>query len=153
MNIIEIFKKFKIYEHHQIPKFTSNTNLRKHDLMRKLDSEIIIFSKFDFLGTFGIENCLWFSYQEYLKNSNIWKIKIFQFFSKCQFGLFSCWRQRPKSWIFLSHPFFHSVPLYYCFHPPASEASRGVYWNQAQKNFTHQYTEYPCGATLKRSFY
>ena len=27
--------------------------------------------------------------------------------------------------------------------PPASEASRGVYWNQAQKNFTHPYTEYP----------
>ena len=28
-------------------------------------------------------------------------------------------------------------------YPPASKASRGVYWNQAQKNFTHQYTEYP----------
>ena len=28
-------------------------------------------------------------------------------------------------------------------YPPASEASRGVYWNQAQKNFTHPYTEYP----------
>ena len=27
--------------------------------------------------------------------------------------------------------------------PPASEASRGVYWNQAQKNFTHMCTEYP----------
>ena len=27
--------------------------------------------------------------------------------------------------------------------PPASEASREVYWNQAQKNFTHPYTEYP----------
>ena len=26
---------------------------------------------------------------------------------------------------------------------PASEASRGVYWNQAQKNFTHPYMEYP----------
>ena len=29
------------------------------------------------------------------------------------------------------------------FYPPASEASRGVYRNQAQKNFTHLYTEYP----------
>ena len=28
-------------------------------------------------------------------------------------------------------------------HPPASEARRGVYWYQAQKNFTHPYTEYP----------
>ena len=28
-------------------------------------------------------------------------------------------------------------------YPPASEASRGVYWNQAQKNFAHPYTEYP----------
>jgi hypothetical protein len=28
-------------------------------------------------------------------------------------------------------------------YPPASEASRGVYWNQAQKNFPHPYTEYP----------
>ena len=27
--------------------------------------------------------------------------------------------------------------------PPAIEASRGVYWNQAQKKFTHPYTEYP----------
>ena len=27
-------------------------------------------------------------------------------------------------------------------YPPASEASRGVYWNQGQKNFTHPYTEY-----------
>ena len=25
---------------------------------------------------------------------------------------------------------------------PVSEASRGVYWNQAHKNFTHPYTEY-----------
>ena len=30
----------------------------------------------------------------------------------------------------------------FCY-PPASEASRGVYWSQAQKNFTHLYTEYP----------
>ena len=28
-------------------------------------------------------------------------------------------------------------------YPPASEASRGVYWDQTQKNFTHPYTEYP----------
>ena len=28
-------------------------------------------------------------------------------------------------------------------YPPASLASSGVYWNQAQKNFTHLYTEYP----------
>ena len=28
-------------------------------------------------------------------------------------------------------------------YPPGSEASRGVFWNQAQKNFTHTYTEYP----------
>ena len=28
-------------------------------------------------------------------------------------------------------------------YPPASEASRGVYWNQAKKNFTHPHTEYP----------
>ena len=28
-------------------------------------------------------------------------------------------------------------------YPPASEVSRGVYWNQAQKNFPHPYTEYP----------
>ena len=27
--------------------------------------------------------------------------------------------------------------------PPVSGVSRGVYWNQAQKIFTHQYTEYP----------
>ena len=26
---------------------------------------------------------------------------------------------------------------------PASKASKGVYWNQAQKNVTHLYTEYP----------
>ena len=26
--------------------------------------------------------------------------------------------------------------------PPASKVSRGVYGNQAQKNFTHLYTEY-----------
>ena len=26
-------------------------------------------------------------------------------------------------------------------YPPASEASRGVYWNQAQKNFTHPYSK------------
>ena len=30
-------------------------------------------------------------------------------------------------------------PIY----PPVSKASRGVYWNQAQKSFTHPYTEYP----------
>ena len=29
------------------------------------------------------------------------------------------------------------------YYPPASEASRGVYWNQVQENFTHPYTEYP----------
>ena len=28
-------------------------------------------------------------------------------------------------------------------YPLASEANRGVYWNQAQKNLTHPYTEYP----------
>ena len=28
-------------------------------------------------------------------------------------------------------------------YPPASEASRGVNWNQAQINFTHPYTEFP----------
>ena len=26
---------------------------------------------------------------------------------------------------------------------PTSEANRGVYWNQAHKNFTHPYTGYP----------
>ena len=28
-------------------------------------------------------------------------------------------------------------------YPPASEASRGFYFNQVQKKFTHPYTEYP----------
>ena len=28
-------------------------------------------------------------------------------------------------------------------YPPASEESRGVYWNQTQKNLSHPYTEYP----------
>ena len=28
-------------------------------------------------------------------------------------------------------------------YPTASKASWGVYWNQAQKNFSHPYTEYP----------
>ena len=31
---------------------------------------------------------------------------------------------------------------------PASEASMGVDWNQAQKNFTHLHTEYPKYVTL-----
>ena len=35
---------------------------------------------------------------------------------------------------------FKIAPSYY---PPVSEASRGVYLNQAQKNFTHPYTEQP----------
>ena len=43
-------------------------------------------------------------------------------------------------WKFLFKLWYLSVNLHY---PPASEASMGVYWNQAQKNFTQPYTEYP----------
>ena len=32
--------------------------------------------------------------------------------------------------------------IYLSSNPPASEASRGVYWNQAQKKFARPYTEY-----------
>ena len=34
-------------------------------------------------------------------------------------------------------------PLCIIVYSPASEASRGVYWNQAQKNFTHPYIANP----------
>ena len=37
------------------------------------------------------------------------------------------------------------------FYPLASEASRGVYWNQAQKNFAHPYTEYPWVSMYKKT--
>ena len=33
--------------------------------------------------------------------------------------------------------------LFLCSYPPTREARRGVYWNPAQQNFTHPYTEYP----------
>ena len=49
----------------------------------------------------------------------------------------------PNEWhnIPLPEPSFLKSQFYY--YPPTSEASRRVYWNQAQKNFTHPYTEYP----------
>ena len=31
--------------------------------------------------------------------------------------------------------------LRFLHNPPASEVSRGVYWNQVQKNFPHPYSE------------
>ena len=34
-------------------------------------------------------------------------------------------------------------------YPPASEASRGVYWNQAQTNFTHPYTTLTFSSELR----
>ena len=49
--------------------------------------------------------------------------------------------RKKKDFIFvfvkLYQPMLESRPEIY---PPASEASRGVYWNQTQKIFTHRYT-------------
>ena len=42
--------------------------------------------------------------------------------------------------LLISQNTYRWKPPYY---PAASKASRGVFWNQAQKNFTHPYIEYP----------
>ena len=44
--------------------------------------------------------------------------------------------------LFLTHIHQADEELYKICYPPASKASRGVYWNLAQKNSTHPYTEY-----------
>ena len=68
-----------------------------------------------------------------------YKGSLFQDHYKTRLMLFNCWHPSRVLLLVAIWPTFHMIAFYFEYewylfnYPPASQASRGVYWNQAQK--------------------